>query len=53
MPITVGTDSAKTRREISTADHTIAYYSIEAAEAAGLGEFSALPAALDRLDRRH
>ncbi len=46
MPITVGTDSAKTRREISTADHTIAYYSIEAAEAAGLGEFSALPAAL-------
>ena len=46
MTITVGTDSAKTRRELSVGGSTYAYYSIEAAEAAGLGDFSKLPAVL-------
>ena len=46
MPITVGTDTAKTRRELSAGGATYAYYSIAAAEAAGLGDFSRLPAAL-------
>ncbi|MBB5516232.1 aconitate hydratase [Rubricella aquisinus] len=46
MPITVGHDSAKTRRELTVENQTVAYYSIEAAEAAGLGDFSKLPAAL-------
>ena len=46
MPITVGHDTAKTRKTLSVGDKTIAYYSIPAAEAAGLGEFSNLPAAL-------
>ncbi|WP_112321406.1 aconitate hydratase AcnA [Oceanibium sediminis] len=46
MSITVGTDSAKTRRSLSVGDQTVAYYSIPAAEAAGLGDFSKLPAAL-------
>jgi len=46
MPITVGKDSAKTRKELSAGGKTIAYYSIPAAEAAGLGDFSRLPASL-------
>ncbi|MDA7424523.1 aconitate hydratase AcnA [Thalassococcus lentus] len=46
MPITVGTDSAKTRKTLTVGDQSVAYYSIPAAEAAGLGEFSNLPAAL-------
>ncbi|MEM0990334.1 MAG: aconitate hydratase AcnA [Pseudomonadota bacterium] len=46
MPITVGHDSAKTRRELTSGDQTVAYYSIPAAEVAGLGDFSKLPAAL-------
>ncbi|MEM7505892.1 MAG: aconitate hydratase AcnA [Pseudomonadota bacterium] len=46
MSITVGTDTAKTRRELSAGGSTIAYYSIPAAEAAGLGSFSKLPAVL-------
>ena len=46
MPITVGQDSAGTRRTLSIGDRTVAYYSIEAAERAGLGDFSRLPAAL-------
>ncbi|MEO1494141.1 MAG: aconitate hydratase AcnA [Pseudomonadota bacterium] len=46
MPITVGTDTAKTRRELSAGGSTIAYYSIPAAEEAGLGDFSKLPAVL-------
>ncbi|MWB77294.1 aconitate hydratase AcnA [Pseudooceanicola sp. 216_PA32_1] len=46
MPITVGQDTAKTRKTLSAGGKTIAYYSIPAAEAAGLGEFSKLPAAL-------
>jgi aconitate hydratase len=46
MPITVGHDTAKTRKTITSGDTTVAYYSIPAAQAAGLGDFSKLPAAL-------
>ncbi|MEO0428579.1 MAG: aconitate hydratase AcnA [Pseudomonadota bacterium] len=46
MTITVGQDSAKTRRELTVEGQTVAYYSIDAAEAAGLGEFKTLPAVL-------
>jgi aconitate hydratase len=46
MPITVGHDTAKTRKTLSVGDQSVAYYSIPAAEAAGLGDFSKLPAAL-------
>jgi aconitate hydratase len=46
MPITVGHDSARTRREISAGGQSVAYYSIPAAQEAGLGDFSRLPAAL-------
>jgi aconitate hydratase len=46
MPITVGSDTSKTRRTLSAGGKSIAYYSIPAAEAAGLGTFSNLPAAL-------
>ena len=46
MPIVVGQDTAKTRKTLTVGDKSIAYYSIPAAEAAGLGEFSKLPAAL-------
>ena len=46
MPITVGQDTAKTRKTLTVGDQSIAYYSIPAAEAAGLGTFSKLPAAL-------
>jgi len=46
MPITTGQDSAKVRREISLGGNSYAYYSIPAAEAAGLGAFSRLPAVL-------
>lgn len=46
MPITVGHDSAKTRRTLTAADQSISYYSIPAAQDAGLGDFSRLPAAL-------
>ena len=46
MPIQVGTDSARTRRELSVGGATYAYYSIDAASEAGLGDFSKLPAAL-------
>ena len=46
MPITVGTDSAGTRRTLESGGARIAYYSIEAAEQAGLGSFSRLPAVL-------
>ncbi|MXU65554.1 aconitate hydratase AcnA [Oceanomicrobium pacificus] len=46
MTITVGTDTAKTRRDLTVGGSTVAYYSIPAAEAAGLGDFSRLPAAL-------
>ncbi len=46
MTVFVGTDSAKTRRSLNVGGKEYAYYSIEAAEAAGLGDFSRLPAAL-------
>ena len=46
MPITVGQDTAKTRRTLSAGGQSVAYYSIPAAQAAGLGDFSKLPAAL-------
>jgi aconitate hydratase len=46
MPITVGQDSAKTRKTLSAGSASIDYYSIPAAQAAGLGDFSRLPAAL-------
>ncbi|MCU9848757.1 aconitate hydratase AcnA [Defluviimonas sp. WL0024] len=46
MPIVTGKDTAKTRKTLSAGGTSVAYYSIPAAEAAGLGEFSKLPAAL-------
>ncbi|MDE9451744.1 aconitate hydratase AcnA [Aliiroseovarius sp. Z3] len=46
MTIIVGSDTAKTRTSLTAGGSTIAYYSIPAAEAAGLGNFSRLPAAL-------
>ncbi len=46
MTVTVGTDTAKTRKTLSVGGESIDYYSIPAAEAAGLGDFSKLPAAL-------
>ncbi len=46
MPIQVGTDSAKTRRTLKAGGAQFAYYSIPAAEAAGLGSFDKLPAVL-------
>jgi aconitate hydratase len=46
MTITVGKDTAKTRKTLKVGDQSVAYYSIPAAEAAGLGDFSKLPAAL-------
>ena len=46
MPITVGQDTSKTRKTLRIDRTEIAYYSIPAAEAAGLGDFSKLPAAL-------
>ncbi|WP_425038922.1 aconitate hydratase AcnA [Primorskyibacter sp. S187A] len=46
MPITVGQDTSKTRRTLEAGGATLAYYSIPAAQDAGLGDFSNLPAAL-------
>ncbi|WP_413717093.1 aconitate hydratase AcnA [Silicimonas sp. MF1-12-2] len=46
MPITVGHDSSKTRKTLTVGGQSVAYYSIPAAEAAGLGDFSRLPASL-------
>ena len=46
MPIVTGKDTAKTRRTLTAGGKSIAYYSIPAAEAAGLGDFSKLPASL-------
>ena len=46
MPITVGHDSAKTRKTLKAGGASVAYYSIPAAQAAGLGDFSNLPASL-------
>ncbi|MDQ7069404.1 MAG: aconitate hydratase AcnA [Rhodobacterales bacterium] len=46
MPIVVGQDTAKTRKTLTLGSQSIDYYSIPAATAAGLGDFSRLPAAL-------
>ncbi|WP_103333357.1 aconitate hydratase AcnA [Pseudotabrizicola formosa] len=46
MTVTVGHDSQNTRKTLIAGGQTVSYYSIPAAEAAGLGEFSRLPAAL-------
>ncbi|TMM54269.1 aconitate hydratase AcnA [Sulfitobacter sabulilitoris] len=46
MPISVGHDTSKTRKTLTVGDQSVAYYSIAAAEEAGLGDFSKLPAAL-------
>ena len=46
MTVFVGTDTAKTRRTLEVGGRSYAYYSIDAAEAAGLGDFSLLPASL-------
>ncbi len=46
MTVTVGHDSARTRKTLTAGGHTVAYYSIPAAEAAGLGAFAKLPASL-------
>ena len=46
MTVVVGSDTAKTRKTLTVGDARIDYYSISAAEAAGLGDFSKLPAAL-------
>ena len=46
MTIIVGQDTAKARQTLTVGGQSIAYYSIPAAQAAGLGDFSKLPAAL-------
>jgi aconitate hydratase len=46
MTVTVGHDSQKTKRSLSAGGQTVSYYSIPAAEAAGLGAFHRLPASL-------
>ena len=46
MTVTVGHDQARTRKTLTAGGQTVSYYSIPAAEAAGLGAFARLPAAL-------
>jgi aconitate hydratase len=46
MTVQVGQDNAGTRRTLTFGDRSISYYSIPAAQEAGLGDFSRLPAAL-------
>ncbi|MBA3909984.1 MAG: aconitate hydratase AcnA [Rhodobacter sp.] len=46
MTVTVGHDLSRTRKTLSAGGQTVSYYSIPAAEAAGLGSFAKLPAAL-------
>ncbi|MFN5995651.1 MAG: aconitate hydratase AcnA [Paracoccaceae bacterium] len=46
MTVTVGHDLSKTRKTLTAGGQTVHYYSIPAAEAAGLGQFSKLPASL-------
>ncbi len=46
MTVTVGHDTMKTRTQLTAGGTTVAYYSIPAAQAAGLGDFSRLPASL-------
>jgi aconitate hydratase len=46
MTVTVGHDLSKTRKTLTAGGQTVSYYSIPAAEAAGLGDFAKLPASL-------
>ncbi len=46
MTVFVGSDSAGTRATLTAGGSTVAYYSIPAAQKAGLGDFSRLPASL-------
>ncbi|MGX9350136.1 aconitate hydratase AcnA [Shimia sp. W99] len=46
MPIKVGQDTAKARKTLTVNGQSISYYSIPAAQEAGMGDFSRLPAAL-------
>ncbi|QPH54695.1 aconitate hydratase AcnA [Pontivivens ytuae] len=46
MPITVGHDTNKTRRTLEAGGASVAYYSIPAAQEAGLGQFDRLPSVL-------
>ncbi|MBU2888726.1 aconitate hydratase AcnA [Celeribacter halophilus] len=46
MTVVVGQDTAKTRRKLDVNGKTFAYYSIPAAQEAGFGDFTKLPAAL-------
>ncbi len=46
MTVTVGHDSSKTRKTLTAGGQTVSYYSIPAAQEAGLGDFSRLPASL-------
>ncbi|MDF1620013.1 aconitate hydratase AcnA [Pseudothioclava nitratireducens] len=46
MTVVTGKDTAKTRRQLKVGDKSYAYYSIPAAQDAGLGDFSKLPASL-------
>ncbi|WP_050526026.1 aconitate hydratase AcnA [Pseudorhodobacter aquimaris] len=46
MTVTVGHDSTKARRTLTSGGSSIAYYSIPAAQEAGLGDFTRLPACL-------
>ncbi len=46
MTVTVGHDTSRTRKTLTAGGQSVSYYSIPAAEAAGLGEFSRLPASL-------
>jgi aconitate hydratase len=46
MTVTVGHDLSRTRKTLTAGGQTVSYYSIPAAEAAGLGSFAKLPAAL-------
>ncbi|MDE2791142.1 MAG: aconitate hydratase AcnA [Paracoccaceae bacterium] len=47
MAVSVGHDSSGTRRLLDTGRETVDYFSIRAAEDAGLGQFSRLPAVLN------
>ncbi|MCA0044634.1 aconitate hydratase AcnA [Celeribacter litoreus] len=46
MTITVGLDTAKTRKTLTVGGKSIDYFSIPAAQEAGFGDFSKLPASL-------
>jgi aconitate hydratase len=46
MTVVVGQDTSNTRKTLTVGSQSVAYYSIPAAQDAGLGDFSKLPAAL-------